>query len=50
MLFRSGPLEKDPKTGKSMVDLYTERRQTGVIESIDPRIDPLLKNTYGCIW
>lgn len=47
---RPGPLEKDSKTGKSMVDLYTERRQTGIVPSIDPRIDPLLKDTFGCIW
>lgn len=47
---RPGPLEKDAKTGKSMTDLYTERRQSGVIPSIDPRIDPLLEKTFGCIW
>jgi DNA polymerase-3 subunit alpha len=47
---RPGPLEKDSKTGKSMVDLYAERRQTGVVPSIDPRIDPYLKKTFGCIW
>lgn len=47
---RPGPLEKDPKTGKSMTDLYTERRQSGVVPSIDPRIDPLLDKTFGCIW
>ena len=47
---RPGPLEKDAKTGKSMVDLYVERRQSGVIPSIDPRIDPLLEKTFGCIW
>lgn len=47
---RPGPLEKDSKTGKSMTDLYTERRQSGVIPSIDPRIDPLLEKTFGCIW
>lgn len=47
---RPGPLEKDSKTGKSMTDLYTERRQTGVVPSIDPRIDPILSKTFGCIW
>lgn len=47
---RPGPLEKDTKTGKSMVDLYTERRQSGIIPSLDPRIDPLLTKTFGCIW
>lgn len=47
---RPGPLEKDSKTGKSMTDLYTERRQSGIIPSIDPRIDPLLEKTFGCIW
>ena len=47
---RPGPLEKDSKTGKSMTDLYTERRQYGIIPSIDPRIDPLLEKTFGCIW
>lgn len=47
---RPGPLEKDSVTGKSMTDLYSERVKTGIIESIDPRIDPVLKNTFGCIW
>ena len=47
---RPGPLEKDSKTGKSMTDLYTERRQSGVVPSIDSRIDPLLEKTFGCIW
>ncbi len=47
---RPGPLEKSPDTGKSMVDLYTERRQTNTIPSIDPRIDNILKDTYGCIY
>ena len=47
---RPGPLEKDTKTGKSMVDLYIERKKSGVIESIHPDIDPILKNTMGCIW
>lgn len=47
---RPGPLEKDSVTGKSMTDLYTERVQTGVVPSIDPRIDDILKTTYGCLW
>jgi len=47
---RPGPLEKDATTGKSMVDLYIERRRTGVIESWHPDIDPILKDTMGCIW
>ena len=47
---RPGPLEKDLTTGKSMVDLYIERKKTGVIESIHPDIDPILKDTMGCIW
>ena len=47
---RPGPLEKDKVTGKSMVDLYAERIKTGVIESIHPDIDPILKKTMGCIW
>ena len=47
---RPGPLEKDLKTGKSMVDLYIERKKTGIIESWHPDIDPILKDTMGCIW
>lgn len=47
---RPGPLEKDLTTGKSMVDLYIERKKTGAIESIHPDIDPILKDTMGCIW
>lgn len=47
---RPGPLEKDLTTGKSMVDLYIERKKTGVAESIHPDIDPILKDTMGCIW
>lgn len=47
---RPGPLEKDLVTGKSMVDLYIERKKTGVIESWHPDIDPILKDTMGCIW
>lgn len=47
---RPGPLEKDLTTGKSMVDLYVERKKTGAIESIHPDIDPILKDTMGCIW
>ena len=47
---RPGPLEKDKDTGKSMVDMYIERTKTGVIESLHPDIDPILKDTMGCIW
>ena len=47
---RPGPLEKDLVTGKSMVDLYIERKKTGVIDSWHPDIDPILKDTMGCIW
>lgn len=47
---RPGPLEKDSTTGKSMVDLYIERKKTGVIDSLHPDIDPILKDTMGCIW
>ena len=47
---RPGPLEKNPETGKSMVDLYIERKKTGIIESIHPDIDPILQETMGCIW
>lgn len=47
---RPGPLEKDLTTGKSMVDLYIERKKTGVIDSIHPDIDPILADTMGCIW
>ena len=47
---RPGPLEKDLTTGKSMVDLYIERKKTGIIESWHPDIDPILKDTMGCIW
>ena len=47
---RPGPLEKDLKTNKSMVDLYIERKKTGIIESLHPSIDPILKDTMGCIW
>lgn len=47
---RPGPLEKDLATGKSMVDLYIERKKTGIIDSLHPDIDPILKDTMGCIW
>ncbi len=47
---RPGPLEKDSVTGKSMVDLYIESKKTGVIQTIHPDIDPILKDTQGCIW
>ena len=47
---RPGPLEKDTTTGKSMVDLFIERKKTGIIDSIHPDIDPVLEKTMGCIW
>lgn len=47
---RPGPLEKDLTTGKSMVDLYIERKKTGIVDSWHPDIDPILKDTMGCIW
>lgn len=47
---RPGPLEKDANTGKSMVDLYAEAIKTGVPQKWDPRIDPILSKTMGCIW
>lgn len=47
---RPGPLAKNKDTGKSMVDLYIERRASGIVPSIDKRIDYILKPTLGCIW
>ena len=47
---RPGPLEKDLTTGKSMVDLYVERKKSGVIDSLHPLLDPVLANTMGCLW
>ena len=47
---RPGPLSKNPKTGKSMVDLYEERKASGNVPSWDKRIDWILKSTYGCIF
>jgi DNA polymerase-3 subunit alpha len=47
---RPGPLEKDKVTGKSMVDLYAERRAVNSVPSIDPRIDYILAPTMGCIY
>lgn len=47
---RPGPLEKDPTTGKSMVDLYAERRNGAEIPSINEEIDSILSETQGCIW
>lgn len=47
---RPGPLEKDAVTNKSMVDLFVESSKTGIIQSIHPDIDPILKDTMGCIW
>lgn len=47
---RPGPLEKDLTTGKSMVDLYAESIKTGVIQSLHPSLDAVLKETRGCLW
>lgn len=47
---RPGPLEKDPNTNKSMVDIYVEREKSHNIESIEPSIDEILKDTNGCLW
>lgn len=48
---RPGPLAKDKNTGKSMVEIYEERKKTGVVPSWgDKRVDEILKDTYGCIW
>jgi DNA polymerase-3 subunit alpha len=47
---RPGPLAKNKDTGKSMVDLYIERRASGIVPSIDKRIDWILAPTLGCIW
>lgn len=47
---RPGPLEKNLTTGKSMVDLYAESIKTGVVESLHPDLDSILKETNGCLW
>ena len=47
---RPGPLEKDAVTNKSMVDLFIESKKTDIIQAIHPDIDPILKDTMGCIW
>lgn len=47
---RPGPLEKDSTTNKSMVDLFIERKKTGIVDSIHPDIDPIIQKTMGCIW
>lgn len=47
---RPGPLEKDLKTGKSMVDLYAESIKTGIIQSLHPSLDAVLEETRGCLW
>lgn len=47
---RPGPLAKNKNTGKSMVDLYQENKASGIIPSLDKRIDYILKDTYGCMW
>jgi DNA polymerase-3 subunit alpha len=49
-LFRPGPLTKNKKTGKSMVDIAVARK-TGKepIEYLHPLLEPILKNTMGTI-
>lgn len=47
---RPGPLTKDENTGTSMVDDYIKNKTSGIIPSIHPDIDPILKDTYGCIF
>lgn len=47
---RPGPLEKDQNTGKSMVDLYIERKKSGDVPSVNPKIDPILKKTMGVVF
>ena len=47
---RPGPLAKNKDTGKSMVDIFIERRASGIIPSIDSRIDYILEPTLGCVW
>ena len=47
---RPGPLAKSKDTNKSMVDTFIERAETGIVPSIDPRIDYILAPTLGCLW
>lgn len=47
---RPGPLAKNEITGKSMVDLYIERKNSGIVPSIDERIDWILEPTLGTVW
>lgn len=47
---RPGPLEKNPDTGKSMVDLYVEYTKQNTYEHYHPNIDVLLKETRGLPW
>lgn len=47
---RPGPLETNPTTGKSLVDQYVECVKTGVPVTFHPKIDPLLKDTWGMPW
>jgi len=49
-LFRPGPLTKDPKTGKSMVDIAIERRKNpSLIKYEHPLLEPILQDTLGVI-
>lgn len=47
---RPGPLEKNPDTGKSMVDTYEDVVKTGEVPKIHPDIDNILAPTNGCLW
>lgn len=44
---RPGPLSKDKTTGKSMVDLYIEAKESGKLNKVYEPIDPVLENTQG---
>lgn len=48
---RPGPLAVIEELGKSMVDLYVEGlNNPAAIPHYEPRIDEVLKSTYGCLW
>lgn len=44
---RPGPLSKDKTTGKSMVDLYIEAKETGKLNKLYDPIDGVLEDTQG---
>lgn len=49
-LFRPGPLTKDKKTGKSMVDIAVARKTGQELVSYQhPLLEPILKDTQGTI-